>query len=106
MLATLFPVVLKEGVPKDGELEGLGKDISDKWMNLGRRLNIEDAKLQAIAKDVDSLNERGFQMLKHWKQKQGSGANYKALSDALKHNLMERKDLAEKYCFKRQYLKV
>ena len=100
---TLFSVVLKEGVPKDDELEALGMDISDKWTNLGRRLNIEQAKLQAIAKDFDSLHERGFQMLKHWKQKQGSGANYKSLSGALKHKLVERKDLAEKYCFKRQY---
>lgn len=93
-------------MPKDDELEGLSMDIGDKWMNLGRRLNIEEAKLQAIAKDFDSVHERGFQMLKHWKQKQGSGANYKSLSDALKHKLMERKDLAEKYCFKRQYSKV
>lgn len=93
-------------MPKDDELEGLSMDISDKWINLGRRLNIEETKLQAITKDVDSLNERGFQMLKHWKQKQGSGANYKSLADALKHKLMERKDLAEKYCFKRQYSKV
>ena len=102
----LFPVVLKEGVPKDDELEALGRDISDKWTNVGRRLNIEEAKLQAITKDFDSVHERGFQMLKHWKQKQGSGANYKSLSDALKHKLVERKDLAENYGFKRQYSRI
>ena len=90
-------------MPKDEELEELAMRISDKWTNLGRRLNIKEPKLQAIAKDFDSLNERGFQMLKHWKQKQGSRANYKSLCDALKHKLVERKDLAEKYCFKRQY---
>ena len=89
-------------MPKDAELEGLGVSIGDKWTNLGRRLNIEEPKLQAIGKDFDSLHERGFQMLKHWKQKKGSGANYKSLSDALRHNLVERKDLAEKYCFKQQ----
>jgi len=94
--------VLKEGVVKDELLEALAKDISDKWTNLGRRLNIEESKLQAISKDFDSVHERAFQMLKHWKQKQGSGASYKSLSTALKHHLIERKDLAEKYCFKRQ----
>ena len=93
-------------MPKDGELEGLGQEISDKWTNLGRRLKIEDAKLNAIDEGFHSQNERGFQMLKHWKQKQGSGANYKSLSVALKHKLVQRRDLAEKYCFKRQYPKV
>jgi len=92
--------VLKASVPRDEVLEGLGQSIGDKWMNLGRRLNINESKLEGIAKDFEPLHERGFQMLKHWKQKQGSGANYKSLSDALKHNLVERKDLAEKYCFK------
>ena len=95
--------MLKEGVPKDEKLEELGSHIGDKWTNLGRRLNVEETKLQAIGKDFDSLHERGFQMLKHWKQKQGSGANYKSLSTALKHKLVARKDLAEKFCFKRRY---
>jgi len=94
--------VPKEGVTKDELLEALANDISDKWTKLGRRLYIEESKLQAISKDFDSVHERAFQMLKHWKQKQGSGASYKSLSTALKHHLIERKDLAEKYCFKRQ----
>lgn len=103
MLVNFFSVVLKEGVPKDEELEGLGRDISDQWLTLGRRLKVEESKLQAIDKDFDSLQERGFQMLKHWRQKEGSGATYKALSVALKNKLLQRKDLAEKYCWKRQY---
>ena len=98
--------MLKAGVPKDDELEALGMEIGDKWVNLGRRLNIEEPKLQAIGKDFDSLHERGFQMLKHWKQKQGSGASYKSLADALKHKLVGRKDLAEKFCFKRLYSRI
>ena len=93
-------------MPKGEELEGLGMSISDKWTNLGRRLNIEEPKLRAISKDFDSVHERGFQMLKHWKQKEGSGANYKSLADALKHSLVARKDLAEKYCFKRRYSRI
>lgn len=48
MLVNFFSVVLKDGVPKDEELEGLGKDIGGRWMTLGRRLNVEEPKLQAI----------------------------------------------------------
>ena len=90
-------------MPKEEELEALGMSIGDKWTILGRRLNIEEAKLQAIGKDFDSLHEKAFQMLKHWREKEGSRADYKSLSKALKHKLMQRKDLAERYCFKRQY---
>ena len=37
-------------------------------------------------------------MLKHWRQKKGSAATYQALFDALTHNLVQRQDLAEKFC--------
>ena len=39
-------------------------------------------------------------MLKHWKQGKGSSAaTYKALCDALSHELVQRQDLAEQFCY-------
>jgi len=38
-------------------------------------------------------------MLKHWRQKTGSAATYQALCDGLKHRLVQRQDLAEKFCY-------
>ena len=39
-------------------------------------------------------------MLKRWKQKNGfSAATYKALGDALRHELVQRQDLADEFCY-------
>jgi len=38
-------------------------------------------------------------MLKHWKQGKGCSATYKTLCDALKHKLVQRQDLAERFCY-------
>ena len=39
-------------------------------------------------------------MLRLWKTNNGEAADYKTLYDALIHNVVQWKDLAEKYCFK------
>ena len=95
----LFFLVVKQGIPTDNELEDLGKRISENWGKLGRRLGIEDPQLKEIRQAHDQLSERGYHMLKHWTQEKGSAATYQALCDALKHNLVQRQDLAEKFCY-------
>ena len=39
-------------------------------------------------------------MLIHWRQKNGSAATYQILNAALQHKLVQRKDLAERICYK------
>ena len=39
-------------------------------------------------------------MIIHWKQENGSAATYQTLNAALQHTLVQRKDLAEKICYK------
>ena len=95
----LFLLVVKQGTPTDDELEELGKRIAENWEKLGRRLGIEDPKLKEILQAHEQLSERGYHMLKHWKQEKGSAATYQALCDALKHNLVQRQDLAEEFCY-------
>lgn len=101
-MQSLFSVVLKEGVPKEEELEGLGMSIGDEWTQLGRRLKIEELIFQVLCRNFDSHHERVCRILIHWKRQQGSAATYKSLSHALKHKLVKRNDLAEKYCYKQQ----
>ena len=74
----------------------MGAEIAEKWIKLGRRLGVHDAQLQEINKGHDQLSEKGYHMLKHWKQEKGSAATYQALCDALQHELVQRQDLAEK----------
>ena len=91
----LFSLVITS-TPTDEELEKLGIDIGKDWMKLGRRL-VSDAKLQEIDQAYEPLSEKGYHMLKHWKQSKGTAATYQALCKALQHQLVQRQDLAEKY---------
>ena len=96
----LFLFVVKEGTPTKDELEKLGVDIGEKWMTLGRRLRVSDPRLEEIRDNRDlQMPEKAYYMLKHWLQKNGSDATYQALCDGLLDELVERKDLAEKFCY-------
>jgi len=77
----------------------LGVKIAENWIKLGRRLGVSDPQIQEINKAHYQLPEKGYHMLKHWKQDKGSAATYKALCDALQHELVQRQDLAETFCY-------
>ena len=93
----LFPV--KRGRPTNGELEQLGADIAKDWRRLGRRLELDEPTLQEINNGQGQLCEKGYHMLMRWKQNKGADATYKALRDALRHKLIQRQDLVEKFCY-------
>jgi len=95
----LFLSAVKDGTPTDEDLEKLGDKIVEKWKKLGRRLDVTDAKLLEIGQAHDQISEKAYYMLKHWKQEKGSAATYHALCGALKHELVQRKDLAEQFCY-------
>ena len=89
-------------MPTDEELEELGEKIGRKWKKLGRRLLINNETLQEICQAHDELSEKGYHMLMHWQEKQGSAATYQALCNALQHKLVLRQDLAEQFCYIRE----
>jgi len=99
LFVQLFLFAVKRGTPDDIELEELGDLIVDKWKKLGRRLDVIDPKLQEIDHAHVELSEKGYHMLKHWRQEKGSAATYQALCHALQHKLVQRQDLAEKFCY-------
>ena len=80
-------------------MEELGNEIAEKWMKLGRRLGVKEAKLQDIKQRYEELSERGYHILLDWKQKNGREATYQILNSALQHKLMQHKDLAEQICY-------
>ena len=94
-----FVAPVKHGTPTLDELEELGAEIAEKWIKPGRRLGLQDAELQEINRGHDQLSEKGYYMLKYWKQRKGSAATYLALCEALQDTLVDRKDLAEKFCY-------
>ena len=102
MYATLQALLVKFGTPRLHELEELGAEIAEKWTMLGRGLDVDDAKLQVINRSHDLLAEKGYHMLKHWRLKKGYAATYQGLCDGLK--LVQRQDLAEKFCYVGNYI--
>ena len=93
-----FPFLIKRGTPKNEELQKLGKKIGVKWDTLGRRLGVEEPELENIEQRHKDLEKRGYAMLMHWKQKNGSEATYQILIAALQDDRVQCKDLAEEIC--------
>ena len=89
---------VKEGTPTNDELEELSQRLA-KWKPLGRRLNIDEARLSGFHKENEEMSEKAFQMLLYWKQRDGLGASYQVLFKALCHKLVNLKELAEKFCY-------
>ena len=54
--------------------------------------------LDAVDKDNYENSEKAYKMLLKWKRAKGSGATFRVLHDALCHDIVDRRDLAEKFC--------
>ena len=94
--------VVKDGEPSDCELEYLSKELGVKWKELGRRLKFNQATLASFDKANEELSEKSFQMLTAWKQREGCEATYKVLYNALCHELVKCKRLAEQFCCRKR----
>lgn len=79
-------------------MEGLALKIPLHWKTLGRRLKIKEAVLDAIHKQEVECSEKAYKMLLKWKQAGGKRATFLVLYDALCHDYLNRKDLAEEFC--------
>ena len=101
-LADLYFVLsdaVKEGSPDNDDLERLANQIINDWKKLGRRLlESDEALLDAVDKDNDKSSEKAYKMLLEWKAAKGSDATFRVLHDALCHDIVNRLDLAEKFC--------
>ena len=91
----LFAV--KQGSPSLDELEKLSTKI-EAWKPLGRRLKFGKAELTGIDKKKEEWGEKAYAMLIAWKQREGSDATYRVLYEALCHEFVNRRDLAEEFC--------
>ena len=88
--------LVKQGVPSDEDLEWLSHHVEQKWKVLGRCLLIEEGRLWATDTKHRDMVENAYQMLRHWKEMNGSAATYRVLLDALCHPLVNLIGLAER----------
>lgn len=59
-------------------------------------MDMDEPIITQIHKENEELEEKAYQMLRHWKQKKHQKATYQALFSALCR--IEREDLAEEFC--------
>ena len=88
---------IKYGLVVDEELELLSIQIKN-WRPLARRLEFLEIEMAKFDKGNESVNETVYTMLIAWKQREGFRATYRVLHDALCHPLVNRQDLAYKFC--------
>ena len=90
--------MIKDGVVKDDELEELSEQLGNSWEKLARRLKFTKAKIIGFHKDNEEYAKKALGMLEKWKEKCGLAASYRVLYKALRHRLVQRRDLAEQFC--------
>ena len=91
-------IVVKAGCPSEGELMTLSRKLADDWKMLARRLGFERAEITAFHKENEKLADKANEMLMEWKKRKHTVATYQALYDALCHELVACKALAEQFC--------
>ena len=68
------------------------------WQKLARRLGFHKGKIDGFDEDNEKLSEKAFDMLIQWKEKEGADAKFSVLYDALCDELVQKRDLAERFC--------
>lgn len=91
--------LLKDGTPSEDDLEHLANNIFHCWKVLGRKLELNESVLISIDREEKRTSEKCYKMLKKWKECNGSAVDFKTLAQGLGNHLVQRKDLAYKYCY-------
>ncbi|PIK38019.1 FAS associated death domain protein [Apostichopus japonicus] len=85
--------ILDSKVP-DSILKNLAPELAGQWKMLARWLNISEADLHNIeAHNSRSMQDTKYCMLRHWSERNGTGATYRVLATAL--DKAGRRDLRE-----------
>ena len=80
-------------------LEELEREIRPFWRSLARLLGTEETRITAYESESEEPTEKAaYRMLLDWKQRYGPEASFQVLYNALSHVLVNRKDLAERFC--------
>ena len=76
--------------------------LASDWKWLGRRLGLDEARIAAFHEENYQLSEKAFAMLLFWKRSMGSYGTYQVLFDALCHEFVGRKDIADQICLSQE----
>jgi len=92
---------VKDGQVSDEDMENLAEQLGDEWVKLGRRLKVSHAILRGLSRNTQlypDLSLKAYEMLSKWRNREGDSATYQVLYEALCHEHVGRKDLAQTIC--------
>ena len=83
------------------DIEKLANFLGGKWIKLGRGLKVHKSVLDDLRNNAQlypDVSEKAYEMLKRWESNEGDSATYQVLYEALCHQYVGEKDLAQKIC--------
>ena len=89
---------IRDGTPESVDLGRLSKKLGTSWRDVARRLEFEEEEINDFEDKYRGYPDRAYQMLCAWKSRDGKKATYEVLYNALTHDLVQRRDLAEAFC--------
>ena len=97
MLSFITALII-DGTPELVDLERLSKKLRRSWEAVARRVEFEEKEINEFDQGYKGYANKAYQMLCQWKRRDGSKATYEVLYNALSHDLVQRRDLAEMFC--------
>ena len=82
-------------------MDELANCLGEKWIKLGRRLKVNNPVLRDLHRNdhlYPDVPEKAYEMLRVWKSCEGDSTTYQVLYEALCHQHVGDKDLAQKIC--------
>ena len=82
-------------------MEELANCLGGKWIKLGRRLKVDKSVLDDLRSNAQlypDVSEKAYEMLRKWESSEGDSATYQVLYEALCHQHVGGKELAQKIC--------
>ena len=96
------PEHFKSGRISESDVDDIANHLGNKWVWVGRLLELEDTSLDDIKERNDKQYDCCHEMLLLWIQKNSTQATYEWLAQALLHGAVGMCIVAEKYCLNEQ----
>ena len=97
-MLSFITALIRDGTPEPEDLERLSKKMGTSWKSFALILGFEEAEIVEFDYEYKEVAKKAYQMLRRWKERDGTKATYEVLYSALTHNLVQRRDLAEAFC--------
>ena len=98
-MLSFITALIRDGTPEQVDLERLSKKLGRSWEAVARRLGLEEEEIDDFDHQHRAYANKAYQMLYEWKKRGGiEKATYEVLYNALTHDLVQRRDLAEMFC--------